>query len=142
MRRARTGRSPGTFHRVRAGYAAMVPLIIRNRVQAVLFLGRTAMEGAFDGDDQALVEEVARRMARAIENARLYRERDEIAEALQRNLLPTVENPPGLDLALTYVSSAEGAEVGGDFFDLFALDDGDWLAAIGDVSARASRPRP
>ena len=126
----------GDLHRVRAGYAAMVPLTIRNRVQAVLFLGRTAMEGALDGDDQALVEEVARRMARAIENARLYRERDEIAEALQRNLLPTVENPPGLDLALTYVSSAEGAEVGGDFFDLFALDDGDWLAAIGDVCGK------
>ena len=44
-------------------------------------------------------------------------------------MLPTV---PGLEVA-AYYHAASSNQVGGDFFDLFGLDDGRWGWFIGDV---------
>src|SRR5260370_37288755 len=56
------------------------------------------------------------------------------AEALQRSLLP--ERLPALStVALTarYLPATEGMRVGGDWYDVVALDDGRVLLSIGDV---------
>lgn len=70
---------------------------------------------------------------------RYQRERDErgreheIAEALQRGLLPTLAPVRGLQVAARYLSSSAADSVGGDWYDLFALPDGAVGLAIGDV---------
>jgi phosphoserine phosphatase RsbU/P len=64
------------------------------------------------------------------------RERDRLAHlaaTLQRTLLPPVlPTVPGLEIA-AYYHAASSNQVGGDFYDVFGLDDGRWGLFIGDV---------
>ncbi len=63
------------------------------------------------------------------------RRADELLRALQRTLIPpTPPAVPGLDVAAAY-HPAQG-EVGGDFFDVFEVADGDWCVVLGDVSGK------
>ncbi len=67
------------------------------------------------------------------------RERDRLAHlaaTLQRTLLPpALPAVPGLEAAAHYhVASSD--EVGGDFYDLFRLDDGRWCLFVGDVCGK------
>ncbi|MFL5738560.1 MAG: PAS domain S-box protein, partial [Actinomycetota bacterium] len=98
----------------------IVPLAARGRVFGAITLVWAESGRTYSQDDLPLVEELAGRAALAIDNARLFHERDHIAVALQRSLLPP-ELPAikGLDLAARYRASGAGNEVGGDFYDVF-----------------------
>ena len=61
--------------------AVAVPLHVRGRTLGVLTLVRAAPGTAYGADDVALAYDVARRAALAVDNARLYREVEERAEA-------------------------------------------------------------
>src|SRR3954451_13830886 len=56
-----------------------------------------------------------------------------VAASLQRSLLPTVTDLPGVSAAARYLVSGSAAQVGGDWYDLFELPDGAIGVAIGDV---------
>jgi serine phosphatase RsbU (regulator of sigma subunit) len=90
-------------------------------------------------DHLSLFEDVARRGALAIDNARLYEERAQVARTLQRSLLPPVlPQVPGIELAARYLAAGEGNEVGGDFYDCFPTGGGDWALVIGDVCGKGA----
>jgi hypothetical protein len=63
----------------------------------------------------------------------LYAGEHQIAETLQRSLLPQLPVLPGLDLAARYLAAGTGQEVGGDWFDAFPISGGRVGLAIGDV---------
>jgi PAS domain S-box-containing protein len=91
---------------------------------------------SFDDDDMAFAEELAGRAATAVENARLYTQLASTAETLQRSLLPErLEQPPGWQIAASYRTGERGSEVGGDFYDIFPVDDG-WMVVLGDVTGK------
>ncbi len=92
----------------------------------------------FDQGDLELAEELGRRAATAVENARLYTERSRIATTLQQSLLPP-ELPaiPGFRLASLYRAAGEQNDVGGDFYDAFAVPGG-WMILVGDVAGRGT----
>ncbi len=95
--------------------------------------GRTFGEG-----DLALAAELGRRAAIAVENARLYAERSQIAATLQQSLLPPdLPEIPGFRLASLYRAAGEQNEVGGDFYDAFAVSGG-WMIVVGDVAGRGA----
>ena len=52
---------------------------------------------------------------------------------LQRSLLPVLPEIPGLTTAARYLVSSQEAQVGGDWYDVFALPDGAVGVAVGDV---------
>jgi PAS domain S-box-containing protein len=115
--------------------SVLVPLRARGRTLGVMALGFAGVVGA---DHQALFDDLARRAALAIDNARLYEERANVARTLQRSLLPPVlPDVPGIDLAARYVAAGEG-EVGGDFYDCFRTGDGEWAVVIGDVCGKGA----
>lgn len=92
--------------------------------------------GAFDDAALAFAEEFAARATSAVENARLYRERHETAETLQRSLLPArLPAVAGWQIATLYRPAAPAGVIGGDFFDLFLVDDG-FTVVIGDVAGK------
>ena len=92
----------------------------------------------FDESDLALAEELGRRAATAVENARLYTERSRIASTLQQSLLPPeLPEVPGFRLAGLYRAAGEHNEVGGDFYDAFEVPGG-WMALVGDVAGRGA----
>ncbi len=65
------------------------------------------------------------------------REARALARTLQQTLIPpTAPTIPGLDLAATYHPAGHGAEVGGDFYDVFPVGTDDWVVTLGDVCGK------
>jgi serine phosphatase RsbU (regulator of sigma subunit) len=94
---------------------------------------------SYGDDDLLLAEELARRAATAIDNARLYEERSYIARTLQQSLLPPhLPEIAGVELAARYRPVGEGNEVGGDFYDVFEIGEGSWALVIGDVCGKGA----
>jgi GAF domain-containing protein/anti-sigma regulatory factor (Ser/Thr protein kinase) len=90
--------------------------------------------------DRDQLEELAGRLALAIDGARLLRQQTEIAHTLQRSLLPaTLPQVPGGEVAVRYVPGAEGVDVGGDFYDVIPLPSGRVGLVVGDVMGRGIR---
>ncbi|MFF5176754.1 SpoIIE family protein phosphatase [Micromonospora sp. NPDC000316] len=113
-----------------------VPLIVRGQRLGTLAVGRHQRH-RHDPDQVAVLEDVARRAALAIENARIHAERRRVAQTLQQSLLPPVlPVVDGIGFAAEYVPTGDDAEVGGDFYDVVPLPDGRWLVVIGDVSGK------
>lgn len=78
----------------------------------------------------AVVEASARRRNAAVA---LYETEHQVAETLQRSLLPKLPALPGLDLAARYLASGAGQQVGGDWFDVFPVAGSRVGIVVGDV---------
>ena len=123
-----------------AGYnsAAVVPLIARGRTLGALSFLHAQQDLRYDPDDLGFLSELGERAAMAFDNARLYRERDRIAENLQRGLRPPrPADVPGLEISVVFEAAGEGMEIGGDFYDVLPTEDGCWVL-VGDVAGKGS----
>jgi PAS domain S-box-containing protein len=115
----------------------IVPLAARGRTLGAMTFVWAESGNTYSAADLAFAQTLAARMALAMDNARLYRDRDHIARTLQQSLLPP--EPPaidGVDLAARYRPSGEGIEVGGDFYDAFDIGEREWTVALGDVCGK------
>jgi serine phosphatase RsbU (regulator of sigma subunit)/anti-sigma regulatory factor (Ser/Thr protein kinase) len=113
-----------------------LPLVARDRSLGIFLIGRPR-EGALAREAVELAEDLTRRVALALDNARLYSEQLQATNALQRSLLPPeLPDIPGVELAAGYEAAGEGNEVGGDFYDVFEATPGRWRFAIGDVCGK------
>lgn len=119
-----------------ADQAWSFPLVARGRSLGVLVMGRPG-RGALGSQALAVAEDLTRRVALALDNARLYSEQLQASHALQHSLLPPqLPEVPGLDVAAGYQAAGEGDEVGGDFYDVFKVAPRRWRFAIGDVCGK------
>jgi serine phosphatase RsbU (regulator of sigma subunit)/anti-sigma regulatory factor (Ser/Thr protein kinase) len=114
--------------------AVALPLRARGHPLGTAVLGRPG--GAwFEQDALELAEDLSRRAALALDNALLYRTQLATSRALQRSLLPAaLPTVPGLEVGVAYEAAGEGLDAGGDFYDVFAVDEQRWRFAVGDVS--------
>lgn len=81
-----------------------------------------------------LLTTLGRLTAQAREGAERQQARVELAEALQREMLPTrLPELPGLRTAASYAPARHGLDIGGDWYDGFPLPDGSLAFCIGDV---------
>src|SRR5215211_1881106 len=114
-----------------------VPLRARGRTIGAITLVSSKPDRRYDEEDLLLAENLAHRCALAADNARLYRDRSEIARVLQRSLLPPLlPEIPGVEVGAEYLSVGESSQVGGDFYDLINTVEDGWLCAIGDVRGK------
>jgi sigma-B regulation protein RsbU (phosphoserine phosphatase) len=75
-----------------------------------------------------------RQIGQFLARLRAESELRELADTLQRSLLPShLPAVPGVQLAARYRSGAEGVFVGGDTYDVFPLSDDRWMVLIADV---------
>jgi serine phosphatase RsbU (regulator of sigma subunit)/anti-sigma regulatory factor (Ser/Thr protein kinase) len=114
------------------------PLTARGRGLGMVVIGRTRGDPRWPDppSQQAfeMAEDLTRRVALALDNARLYEKQRLANQALQRSLLPPeLPSIPQVDLAVAYQAAGETNEVGGDFYDVFSSCPGTWRFAIGDV---------
>jgi PAS domain S-box-containing protein len=117
--------------------ALVVPLTARGRTLGALTLATDRSGRRFDEQDLGLAEELARRCATAVDNARLFSERAYIARTLQQSLLPSeLPDIPGIEAAARFRPIGEGNEVGGDFYDLFESGGRGWTVVMGDVCGK------
>jgi PAS domain S-box-containing protein len=120
------------------GPTVTVTLLARGRAIGTLIAGLAAGQEFRTGSLDTL-DDLGRRAAWALDNARLYRERSAISEALQRSLLPAaLPVVPGVATGIAYEAAGEGIEVGGDFYDVFAVGPGRWGFVIGDVCGKGA----
>jgi PAS domain S-box-containing protein len=114
-----------------------VPLLARGKTRGAITLVSSRLDRRYDREDLLLAEDLAYRCALAADNARLYRDRSEIARVLQRSLLPPhLPEIPGVEVGAEYLPVGEANDVGGDFYDLINTVEDGWLCAIGDVRGK------
>ncbi|HYI18316.1 MAG TPA: SpoIIE family protein phosphatase, partial [Solirubrobacteraceae bacterium] len=90
----------------------------------------------FTPRDEAILAQLGQVASVAIAKTEAYTRERHIAQVLQRSLIPAgLPAIPGLAAAVRFIAAGEGVEVGGDFYDLFAIDDGA-AALIGDVCGK------
>ncbi len=120
-----------------------VPLVFRDEVLGVLTVVNKRSEPSFHDTDRSLLASLAEQAAVSVEGARVYRaaadreriDRDlQMAREVQQILIPReIPRLPGLDCAGL---SEPAQQVGGDYYDVFALDGGRLAFAIADVSGK------
>ena len=116
--------------------AMVVPMTAGDRVIGLITLGTSHSARRLGEEELALAEELGRRAAIAVENARLHATRSHIATTLQRSLLPPrLPTVPGLTVAARFRAAGEASDVGGDFYDLFPSGDA-WMVVVGDVTGK------
>lgn len=63
----------------------------------------------------------------------------ELARTLQESLLPPdLPVVDGVDVGARYHPAGDGSEIGGDFYDIFEVADGEWFAVMGDVCGKGA----
>ncbi|MER8068242.1 PP2C family protein-serine/threonine phosphatase [Streptomyces sp. NPDC094034] len=81
-----------------------------------------------------LLTTLGRLTAQARRRVELQHARVELAEALQRAMLPPfLPAVPGLRTAASYAPARDGLDIGGDWYDGFVLPDGALAFCVGDV---------
>jgi serine phosphatase RsbU (regulator of sigma subunit) len=125
--------------------AITLALQARGRVKGTLTLGVAWSGRRYRHDDVRFAWVLSGRVALTLDNSGLFADleraeasRAEIAETLQRGLLPPpLPHIPGWSLAALYRPAGAENEVGGDFYDAFPVADG-WMLVIGDVTGRGA----
>jgi len=118
------------------------PLTARGRVLGAVVIGRPRGDRRWPDpvprESLDLAEDLTRRAALALDNARLYERQRTTSQALQHSLLPPeVPTIEGIELAAEYEAAGEANEVGGDFYDVFPVDYGA-VAGDGTVASDAA----
>ena len=119
---------------LRPGPHIIVPIQSGARSLGALSVLRGDTCPDFTRDDRLLAEQLAERAALALARAHDYDEQRQAVLTLQRAMLRPV--PPalaGVEVAVRYRASGPGASIGGDWYDVFALDDGTLCIVVGDV---------
>ncbi|WP_019814266.1 PP2C family protein-serine/threonine phosphatase [Saccharomonospora saliphila] len=88
----------------------------------------------YTDDDVELANGVATRVAVGLRNAHEYEREHELAERLQRAMLPTLVPRGDLGLVARYRSATSGVHVGGDWYDAVTRPDGTVVLSVGDVT--------
>jgi GAF domain-containing protein len=119
--------------------AMIVPMVSGGRTLGVISFVFSEGRRRYGERDVAFALDLAARAATAIENARLYTERSDVAQTLQASLLPEeLPHVAGWAFAASYRPGQKGAAVGGDFYDVFVVEDGH-MVVLGDVTGKGVR---
>jgi putative methionine-R-sulfoxide reductase with GAF domain len=117
---------------LRRGIASMlgVPILLNDLLLGVMHVGSLTPR-TFNHLDVGMLQRAAGRVAQVVARHRAFVNRAG-ATALIQSLTPRLPNLPSLDLAARYVPGSQYG-VGGDWYDLFELPDGQVGITIGDV---------
>jgi hypothetical protein len=115
-----------------------VPLVARGVTLGAAAFSRAEHPEPYDEADVRLASDLVSRAAVCIDNARLYTREHHTAITLQRSLLPRdIPQVTGLQIAHRYQPASQTAEVGGDWFDVIPLEDGQAALVVGDVTGHS-----
>ncbi|MFJ9865302.1 SpoIIE family protein phosphatase [Streptomyces sp. NPDC101165] len=124
---------------------AFLPLTAAGRTMGA-WMAAFAYPVAFTPDERAVLTTVARMLAQALSRAGAADSQRELAEGLQRSMLPSLgPEIPGMGMAARYVPTGGGLQVGGDWYDMIPLPGGTrsgggrFAVAIGDVQGHDVR---
>lgn len=115
--------------------AIVVPFRYEETIIGAIHVIRGDTPVDFGPDDLLLIEEMARRMTPALHNAEMYERERLVARRFQEAALPTtLPQIDGFTFDSVYQPAERVAQIGGDWYDAFQLDDGRVVLSIGDVA--------
>jgi GAF domain-containing protein len=113
---------------------AFLPLATGGHLLGVLVVGYKQPH-PFDGGERSTLNAFSGLCAQALQRALLHQAQASIATALQRALLPAaLPQVRGARHAVRYLPWTAGADVGGDWYDVFAIGHDAVAVVIGDVA--------
>ena len=118
------------------GSMIVVPLQRRNERYGVALISRHGASRPFTKVQADFCSKLGTHASLAIQNTWIYESQRQIADTLQEALLVLPEHVEGITFAHEYRSASEVTRVGGDFFDIFRVDDHTVGVVIGDVSGK------
>ncbi|GGM45722.1 hypothetical protein GCM10012275_15950 [Longimycelium tulufanense] len=110
----------------------LTPLDVGSQRWGVLELARR--RSPFRPEEKVLARHLAGRVAITVRNAREYQRERELAETLQRAMLPEPPAVAGLEFEAEYRPASRGINIGGDWYDVLVRRDGTVVLAVGDVT--------
>ena len=113
-----------------------VPIVVQHAVVGVLLYHHRLATTAFKPEQLDFATKLMGIATLALENARLYERERRIADTLQEAVLTPPEAVPGIEFAHLYRPASESANVGGDFYDMFSIDERYIAIVVGDVSGK------
>lgn len=117
----------------------ILPLTAGGRTFGAMTFAIGDSDISYSAEDLNLANDLARRAALSIENARLFADRTHVARVLQRSLLPPqLPDVPGTTVAARYRAAVAGSDIGGDFYDVFQIGENRWSVVLGDVSGKGT----
>jgi PAS domain S-box-containing protein len=124
------------IRRLNVHTSIVFPLMKGIEVVGVLFVAFDS-ERLLSAEENQMLRSSAPIIAQALDRARLFDLQRSVASALQHAMLaaPPVTRPD-VAIAARYVPAVADLEVGGDWFDVAALDDTRVAVAVGDIVGR------
>ncbi|MEV6564854.1 ATP-binding SpoIIE family protein phosphatase [Streptomyces kronopolitis] len=120
------------------GACILLPLTGIAQQQGVLLLAFVRARH-FRAEERAALVTMATLFSQALERARLSDGEHAMARELQQVLLPhALPHLEQLECAARYLSASESGDVGGDWYDVLTLPDGNVGLVIGDVEGHSS----
>jgi PAS domain S-box-containing protein len=114
--------------------AIVVPFRHEGRIIGAIHVIRGDNPQDFAEPDLLLVEEVARRMTPALYNAEVHERERLVAQRFQEAAMPGhLPETPYLEFDAVYQAARTEATVGGDWYDVFSIDDERFIVSVGDV---------
>jgi PAS domain S-box-containing protein len=126
--------SPSLMRTLGVRAAIAVPLLAEHEAIGALAFTVESGPRRFSRVQLDFAQRFAYAVTAAVENRRVYEGERRIAETLQESMLSMPETVPGIDFAHRYRSATQAARVGGDFYDLFEIEDGRIVVLIGDIA--------
>jgi serine phosphatase RsbU (regulator of sigma subunit) len=117
----------------------IVPLVARGQTMGALGLFNGSARGGHTATEVETALEIGRRAGLALRHAQLFGQQRALADALQRSMLTEPPRTEHCEIVVRYVPAAEGAEIGGDWYDAFLQASGATVLAIGDVVGHDTR---
>lgn len=112
---------------------AYLPMVASGRLVGTCVLA-FAQPHEFAVEERWVLTSVGGLIAQALDRARVYDAKSELAHGLQESLLPhALPLLPGLEATARYLPGTEGMDIGGDFYDVIRLERHTAGAVIGDV---------
>jgi PAS domain S-box-containing protein len=116
-----------------------VPLVVRGEVAGSLFFNYHSRQHTFTKLEIDFASRAADLVSGVLESARLYGVQRRVAETLQENFIHEMPVVPGLEIGVVSGRAFASDLVGGDFSDVFALDDTHVVTLIADVAGKGVR---
>lgn len=120
-------------------YLAAPLITAEGQALACLVLVEAAGESGFTAEDEMLAATLAAHTAVALQNVRRLAQEHDVAEYLQKAMLPVIPRITGLAIDIAYESATDATLVGGDFFDVIPLKRNRTALIVGDVCGKGLR---
>lgn len=127
--------NPATQRKIGVRAVMVAPVIVQGQPVAAMYFNYPSPR-RFSEEETRYAARLASSVSLAIANVRLYESERNTANQLQEALLSMPDTVEGIDFTCAYRAASDHERVGGDFYDVFEVDEDRIGLTIGDVAGK------